>query len=71
MPLIEFLPLDDERVVGTVDAIQRELMQDGLVLRCETISACFPRNTTRRQNVSSAIFRKPSRTSRSLTPREF
>ena len=36
MPLIEFLPLDDERVVGTVEAIERELMQDGLVLRYRT-----------------------------------
>ena len=36
MPLIEFLPLEDERVVGTVEAIQRELMQDGLILRYRT-----------------------------------
>jgi GH15 family glucan-1,4-alpha-glucosidase len=33
MPLISFLPATDPRVVGTVDAIQRELMQDGFVLR--------------------------------------
>ena len=33
MPLIEFLPLDDERLVNTVEAIQRELTQDGLILR--------------------------------------
>jgi GH15 family glucan-1,4-alpha-glucosidase len=33
MPLTGFLPIDDERVVGTIDAIQRELMRDGLVLR--------------------------------------
>ncbi|MEY2482276.1 MAG: hypothetical protein QOK24_804 [Verrucomicrobiota bacterium] len=36
MPLIGFLPQDDERVVNTVDAIQRELMQDGLILRYRT-----------------------------------
>ena len=36
LPLIEFLPLDDERVVNTVEAIERELMQDGLVLRYRT-----------------------------------
>jgi GH15 family glucan-1,4-alpha-glucosidase len=36
MPLIEFLPLDDERLVGTVEAIQRELTQDGLILRYRT-----------------------------------
>jgi GH15 family glucan-1,4-alpha-glucosidase len=33
MPLTGFLPVGDERVVNTVEAIQRELVQDGLVLR--------------------------------------
>lgn len=33
MPLTGFLPTDDERVVNTIEAIQRELMRDGLVLR--------------------------------------
>ena len=33
MPLVGFLPADDERVVATVDAIRRELTVDGLVLR--------------------------------------
>jgi GH15 family glucan-1,4-alpha-glucosidase len=33
IPLVGFLPADDPRVVGTVDAIQRELMRDGLVER--------------------------------------
>ena len=33
MPLAEFLPFSDERIRGTVDAIQRELMEDGFVLR--------------------------------------
>jgi GH15 family glucan-1,4-alpha-glucosidase len=33
MPLVGFLPPRDERVVGTVEAIQRELMRDGLTLR--------------------------------------
>ena len=33
MPLVGFLPVTDDRVRGTVDAIERELMQDGLVLR--------------------------------------
>jgi len=33
IPLVGFLPADDERVVGTVDAIQRELLRDGLVER--------------------------------------
>ena len=33
MPLVGFLPPRDERVVNTVEAIQRELMEDGLILR--------------------------------------
>jgi GH15 family glucan-1,4-alpha-glucosidase len=33
IPRAGFLPPDDPRVAGTVDAIMRELMQDGLVLR--------------------------------------
>jgi GH15 family glucan-1,4-alpha-glucosidase len=33
MPLVGFLPPSDERVVSTVEAIQRELMKDGLILR--------------------------------------
>jgi GH15 family glucan-1,4-alpha-glucosidase len=33
MPLVGFLPPTDPRIVGTVAAIQRELVYDGLVLR--------------------------------------
>jgi GH15 family glucan-1,4-alpha-glucosidase len=33
IPLLGFLPPDDPRVVGTVDAIQRELTRDGFVQR--------------------------------------
>jgi GH15 family glucan-1,4-alpha-glucosidase len=33
VPRLGFLPWDDERVVGTIDAVQRELCQDGFVLR--------------------------------------
>ena len=33
MPLTGFLPIEDERVVGTIQAIERELMWDGFVLR--------------------------------------
>ena len=33
MPLVGFLPPSDERVIGTVEAIERELMEEGLVLR--------------------------------------
>jgi GH15 family glucan-1,4-alpha-glucosidase len=34
IPRVGFLPPDDPRVVGTIDAIQRELTDDGFVLRC-------------------------------------
>jgi GH15 family glucan-1,4-alpha-glucosidase len=37
MPLAGFLPIDDERVVNTIEAIQRELMQDGFVLRYRAV----------------------------------
>ena len=33
MPLAGFLPVTDERVRGTIEAIERELLQDGFVLR--------------------------------------
>ena len=36
LPLVGFLPADDERVRGTVAAIERELLVDGFVLRYRT-----------------------------------
>jgi GH15 family glucan-1,4-alpha-glucosidase len=36
IPLLGFLPPDDPRVVGTVEAIQRDLTQDGFVQRYKT-----------------------------------
>ena len=36
IPLVGFLPPDDPRVVGTVERIQRDLMQDGFVMRYAT-----------------------------------
>ena len=39
IPLVGFLPADDPRVVGTVEAIERELMRDGFVLRYPTDEA--------------------------------
>jgi GH15 family glucan-1,4-alpha-glucosidase len=36
IPLVGFLPASDERVLQTIDAIQRTLMHDGLVLRYRT-----------------------------------
>ena len=35
IPLVGFLPADDPRVRGTVDAIERDLSRDGFVLRYE------------------------------------
>jgi GH15 family glucan-1,4-alpha-glucosidase len=39
IPIVGFLPPDDERVVGTVAAIERRLLRDGLVLRYEEVAA--------------------------------
>ena len=33
IPLVGFLPPDDPRVIGTIAAVERELMQDGFILR--------------------------------------
>ena len=33
IPLVGFLPAEDERVRGTIAAVERDLMQNGLVLR--------------------------------------
>jgi len=38
IPLVGFLPATDSRMRGTVDAVQRELCQDGFVLRYPTES---------------------------------
>ena len=39
MPIVGFLPADDPRVVGTVAAIERDLMADGFVLRYRSETA--------------------------------
>lgn len=36
LPKVGFLPGDDPRVVGTIEAVQRELTEDGFVLRYRT-----------------------------------
>ncbi len=33
LPLVGFLPINDERIRGTIEAIERELTEDGFVLR--------------------------------------
>jgi GH15 family glucan-1,4-alpha-glucosidase len=39
IPLVGFLPPEDERVRGTVEAVERELLWDGFVLRYDTHSS--------------------------------
>jgi GH15 family glucan-1,4-alpha-glucosidase len=39
IPRVGFLPWDDERVVGTIAAVRRELSEDGLLLRYRTDEA--------------------------------
>jgi GH15 family glucan-1,4-alpha-glucosidase len=36
IPLVGFLPPDDPRVIGTVEAVQREICSDGFLLRYDT-----------------------------------
>ena len=36
LPMVGFLPPEDRRVVGTVEAIEKHLMPDGLVMRYDT-----------------------------------
>lgn len=36
MPIVGFLPVDDERVAGTIRAIEKHLMHKGLLLRYDT-----------------------------------
>jgi GH15 family glucan-1,4-alpha-glucosidase len=38
LPLVGFLPATDPRIRGTIDAVERELLQDGLVLRYRTLA---------------------------------
>jgi len=42
IPLVGFLPASDARVRGTIEAIERELLWDGLVLRYRTHDADNP-----------------------------
>jgi GH15 family glucan-1,4-alpha-glucosidase len=39
MPQVGFLPHDDDRVLGTIRAIERKLMPDGLVMRYDTATS--------------------------------
>jgi GH15 family glucan-1,4-alpha-glucosidase len=36
LPIVGFLPFDDERIVGTVRAVERELLHEGLLMRYRT-----------------------------------
>jgi GH15 family glucan-1,4-alpha-glucosidase len=42
LPLVGFLPATDPRIIGTIAAIERELMSDGLVHRYKTGTATMP-----------------------------
>jgi len=37
MPLVGFLPVTDSRIAGTITAVEKHLMVDGLVLRYDTV----------------------------------
>ena len=37
MPLVGFLPADDARVIGTVQAVERHLLHNGFVQRYQTL----------------------------------
>jgi GH15 family glucan-1,4-alpha-glucosidase len=39
IPLVGFLPATDERVVSTIEAVERDLTEDGFVLRYQTTEA--------------------------------
>ena len=39
LPLVGFLPATDPRIRGTIEAVERELLQDGFVLRYRTHEA--------------------------------
>ena len=39
LPLVGFLPASDPRIHGTIEAVERELLQDGFVLRYRTHEA--------------------------------
>jgi GH15 family glucan-1,4-alpha-glucosidase len=54
IPLVGFLSPHDARVVGTVEAIQRELTSDGLVMRYRT-KANIDRLPCRRRSISSVL----------------
>jgi GH15 family glucan-1,4-alpha-glucosidase len=38
LPLVGFIPADDPRMLGTIEAIEKDLLRDGLVLRYRTES---------------------------------
>ena len=64
MPLVGFLPATDERIVGTVEAIERELMRDGFVLRYPPDDR--PTTACRRARARSCRARSGSPTTSSL-----
>jgi GH15 family glucan-1,4-alpha-glucosidase len=61
LPLVGFLPAADDRVRGTVEAVERELLEDGLLLRYRTMAesddgqAAGARPGGRKQDRASAL----------------
>lgn len=41
LPIVGFLPIHDERITGTIAAIERDLVQDGLVRRWRSVKPNF------------------------------
>ena len=51
LPRLGFLPWDDPRIVGTVDAVRRELCDSGLVRRYNVSDGAHGSGSSRRSNV--------------------
>ena len=81
IPLVGFLPADDPRVVGTIEAIQSDLMRDGFVARYTAAraerrstasraareSSCRARSGSSTRCCCRAATTRPARSSRSCS----
>jgi GH15 family glucan-1,4-alpha-glucosidase len=66
IPRVGFLPWSDSRVVGTVEAIERELMRDGFVLRYRPDADSVPRARTASAAGGTHNARGPDSTERTV-----
>ena len=55
LPLVGFLPASDPRIHGTVEAVERELLQDGFLLRYRTHEAGVRRPAGRRGSLPAVL----------------